>query len=37
MLENDDDNFAPRLGFSWDIKGDGHHILRGGYGTLLLV
>jgi hypothetical protein len=32
-LENDDDNYAPRLGFSWDIKGDSTHILRGGYGT----
>ena len=32
QLENDDDNFAPRLGFSYDIKGDARHILRGGYG-----
>ena len=24
---------APRLGFSWDVKGDGRQIVRGGYGT----
>lgn len=33
VLENDDNNFAPRLGFTWDIKGDGRQLLRGGYGT----
>jgi outer membrane receptor protein involved in Fe transport len=33
VLDNDDDNLAPRLGFAWDIKGDGRRILRGGYGT----
>lgn len=31
-LENDDDNFAPRLGFTWDIRGDGNRVLRGGVG-----
>jgi hypothetical protein len=30
--EKDDDNFAPRLGFSWDMKGDGRQLLRGGVG-----
>jgi outer membrane receptor protein involved in Fe transport len=30
--EKDDDNWAPRLGFSWDLSGDGHRILRGGVG-----
>jgi hypothetical protein len=33
VLDEDDDNFAPRLGFTWDVKGDGRHLLRGGYGT----
>lgn len=28
----DDDNIAPRFGFAWDIKGDGHSVLRGGVG-----
>ncbi|MGH7858087.1 MAG: TonB-dependent receptor domain-containing protein, partial [Candidatus Binatia bacterium] len=31
--DNDDDNFAPRLGFTYDLKGDGTMLLRGGYGT----
>lgn len=25
-------NFAPRIGFAWDVKGDGRWALRGGYG-----
>ncbi len=33
VLDNDDDNIAPRIGFTWDLKGDGRHLLRGGYGT----
>jgi hypothetical protein len=33
VLENDDDNIAPRIGFTYDLKGDGAHLLRGGYGT----
>jgi hypothetical protein len=32
QLSDDDDNWAPRLGFSYDLKGDGNHIVRGGYG-----
>lgn len=32
QLENDDDNWGPRLGFTWDMKGDGRRLLRGGYG-----
>jgi hypothetical protein len=33
VLENDDDNFAPRIGFTYDLKGDARHVLRGGYGS----
>ncbi|MBI5283105.1 MAG: TonB-dependent receptor [Candidatus Solibacter usitatus] len=29
---NDWNNFAPRFGFAWDIKGDGKMAVRGGYG-----
>jgi TonB dependent receptor/Carboxypeptidase regulatory-like domain len=32
VLENDDDNFGPRLGFTWDVTGDGQKLLRGGWG-----
>ncbi len=32
QLENDDDNYAPRLGFTYDLKGNGRHLLRGGWG-----
>jgi hypothetical protein len=28
----DTNNFAPRIGFAWDIKGDGKTVVRGAYG-----
>jgi hypothetical protein len=31
-VEDDTNNISPRLGFAWDINGNGRSVLRGGYG-----
>jgi len=32
LTHNDLNNFAPRLGFAWDVTGDARTVVRGGYG-----
>ncbi len=32
LPHDDNKDFSPRVGFAWDMTGNGRHILRGGYG-----
>jgi hypothetical protein len=32
VVKDDKNNFSPRLGFAWDLKGNAHSVVRGGYG-----
>lgn len=32
MPQDDNKDFSPRVGFSWDVTGSGRHVVRGGFG-----
>jgi hypothetical protein len=32
VVEDDTNNFSPRVGFAWDVRGDARSVVRGGYG-----
>ncbi|MGB8507958.1 MAG: TonB-dependent receptor, partial [Pyrinomonadaceae bacterium] len=33
VVEDDTNNYSPRVGFAWDVRGDSRSVLRGGYGV----
>jgi len=34
LYQPDENNFGPRLGFAWDVTGEGSTVIRGGFGIL---
>jgi hypothetical protein len=37
LINNSHDNFAPRIGFAYDLRGNGRSVLRGGYGIFYFL
>jgi hypothetical protein len=37
LIKNDKNNFAPRLGFAYDLYGTGRTVIRGGYGIFYFL
>lgn len=37
LINTDRNNFAPRVGFAYDFKGDGKMVIRGGYGMFYFL
>src|SRR5690242_8941194 len=33
VVDDDKNNFSPRIGFAWDFRGNGRSVIRGGYGV----
>ena len=33
VVDDDKNNFSPRIGFAWDFHGNGRSVIRGGYGV----
>ncbi|MGE3509339.1 MAG: TonB-dependent receptor [Vicinamibacterales bacterium] len=37
LPKTDTNNWGPRIGFAWDMKGDGQRVMRGSYGRYFLM